>query len=256
MDMKKTMFLIMVIMLSFFITGCSMFVVEENSDEYTQLKRYYHQYLNNDFLFEDRFQTYINEVSLETSKASVRIRAEFSLQQNIIETKFGSGVIVKETDTYYYILTTVSNVYVSDFQLGRFQVTDYQGNSYTGILVHKDLDLELATIRINKNPNRLLKTMLLSTIKPLPNEPILLISYKGQIMNSMSMGFLIGYVKQNQIENIHTTIPSDLYGHGGAIINHSHELVGIQYQILSYSIAISLDTIEIYMNMLNQYIEE
>lgn len=254
--MRKIICFVMMVMISFVISGCGIFVVEEKSDEYTQLKRYYHQYLNNDFLFEDNFQEFINEVSLETSKSSVKIRSEFSYQQNVILTKYGSGAIFKETDHYYYILTTLSIVYVSEIQIGRFQVTDYQGNTYTGVLLHKDLELELATIRINKNPNRLLKVISFSKLNPIPNEPVLLISYQGQQINSLSMGFLIGFIHQNHVVNLYTTIPSDAYGNGGAIINNKHELIGIQHQSLNYAVAIGLDTIMIYVDLFEQYSNE
>lgn len=248
--MIKLLKLVFVSMFLCLISACSFIVREERTDAYRALKLQYHQYLDYDFMFFENFQSYINVASTETAKSVVKIKVDMVNSQNqVMTSQFGSGVVFDETETSYTILTTHDLIQVIQPNTHRIQVTDYMGSLYTGILVHRDSELELAVISIYKNPNNVLPLIEISTHHPLPNEPILLISYRQKVMNSMVMGFITSIFDGDPVNQMYTSIETDIYSFGGVVLNNHMKLVGINYMLEgNLGVVISLKGIEIYLN--------
>jgi len=232
------------------LTSCSFIVREEKTEVYKVLKLQYHQYLENDFMFLENFQAFINDVSTETAKSSVKIKVDILNQQNqVMSSRFGSGVVFEESPLTYRILTTNDLLSVSEPNTIRLQITDYMGNLYTGMFEHRDSDLELGIISIYKNSLQPLPLITIATAHPLQNEPVLLISYRNRIINSMTMGFITAIFEGDPVNQMYTSILTDIYGHGGALINSKMELIGIQYMMEgNYTVAIHVKGIELYLH--------
>ncbi|MDR4968561.1 MAG: hypothetical protein RG740_02950, partial [Acholeplasmataceae bacterium] len=63
--MKKMLMLIL--LLATLLNGCAIFVIEEDTEEFKILASQYQNYIANDINIFDRFQTFINVVTLETT---------------------------------------------------------------------------------------------------------------------------------------------------------------------------------------------
>ena len=248
--MKKLIQTFFLYSLMLMLMSCSFIVREENTDDYKALKQQYHQYLENDFMFLENFQAFINDVSTETAQSSVKIKIDILNQQNqVMSSRFGSGIIFEESPLTYHILTTNDLLSISEPNTMRLQVTDYMGNLYTGMFIHRDSDLELGIISIYKNNNQPLPLITIATAHPLLNEPILMISYRQKVINSMTMGFITSIFEGDPVNQMYTSIETDIYGHGGALINNRMELIGIQYMMEgNYTVAINLKGIELYLH--------
>ena len=248
--MKRIHLFIIYILTSLILSSCSFIVREEKTDVYKDLKIQYHQYLENDFMFLDDFQSFVNTVSTETAKSVVKIKIDLVNQQNqIMSTRFGSGVVIEETDISYKILTANDLLSITEPNTIRLQITDYMGNLYTGIFEHRDPDLELGIISIYKNETQPLSLIQIAKYNPLLNEPIMLISYRQKIMNSMVMGFITSIIEGDPVSQMYTSIETDIYGHGGAVLNNRMELIGIQYNLEgNHTVAIHLKGISLYLD--------
>jgi hypothetical protein len=234
-----------------------LFVSEEKSSEYEALKKQFNAYHNNDFMFNNRFHEYVNEASLSVSKSIVKIKVDVIHQDGYtVVTRYGSGSVFQQENNKYFILSVDSILMSSENQSIRLQITDYKGNIYTGQRIHMDGSLKLGVISINVNQQQPLPLVRFSSNNPLINEPILLISYRGQIMNSMVMGFVAPTEESDSIDTIVSTISSDVYGNGGAIFNNNLEIVGVQYAThINQSIGINLIGIYSYLSVFQSYLD-
>jgi hypothetical protein len=92
-------------------------------------------------------------------------------------------------------------------------------------------------------------------MKPLVGEPIMLIGYQGRIVNAMTLGIVESYTEatETSLGFMTSLIESDSFGNGGVIIDHNHQIAGIQFNSadhLTYSIALETiqDFIDQYLN--------
>lgn len=250
--MKKliTLFLL----LSFVLSGCSLFVKEEDTKVYEELKNYYHQYVNFDIALTERFHEYLNNLALYVNKSSVRIRIEtVTSEDSVMINTSGSGVIFHESNEHYYVLTSKALIQNPN-HVFKYQVIDYAGNTYTGTLFH--FSETLGMIRINKDSSKLLPIIKIAKLAPFINEPIVLLSYRKQIVNSITLG-LVDQQSENDTHHLYTNISSDRFANGGAILNMASELVGIQFMLIE-GLSVAYDSTEIHAYQLSfiQFLDE
>ncbi|MDI6452944.1 S1C family serine protease [Peloplasma aerotolerans] len=230
--MKKMLMLIL--LLATLLNGCAIFVIEEDTEEFKILASQYQNYIANDINIFDRFQTFINVVTLETTISSVMIEVKvYSPLGVLLETRYGSGVIFEEDSSNYHVLTTFDLTKLSSGQTMSIEISDYLGRTYRGFLRKSSEDLGLSGIRFVKNRNRVLQTLDISDSLPLIGEPIMLIGYQGEIINALTMGLITGYIKtdENIVQAVETNVLSDAFGNGGVMINMNHEIIGIQFDV-------------------------
>ncbi len=184
----------------------------------------------------------INEISSEISKATVKISAEF---YNILSktTSQGSGVIYKEDNLYYYVITNNHVVNKNEsYSKKIYLVYDAYGYEYEGELLASDHSYDLAVLRIKKGNNEALRTLEFENKIPGEEETVISISSpKGQY-NVISFGKIVDF---DTIENKGTDIAlsnvvfevfwtdaeADSGSSGGALINTDLKLIGINYAV-------------------------
>ncbi|TNF08254.1 MAG: serine protease [Bacillota bacterium] len=256
--MRKVILFFMIIIMTTGLSSCGLIVPEEDSEAYVSLKEQFNAYHENDFMFTNRFHEFVNQASLNVSKSVVKIKVDIIHEDGYtLVSRYGSGSIFMEDEQKYYIITANDLLNTSDQQTIRLQITDYKGNLYTGQLIHKDIDYELGVISININTLSPLPLITFSDVSPLPQEPILLISYRGQTINSMAMGFVVYTFDGDPLHPIYTTIQSDIFGNGGAIFNNRLEVVGIQFMVeINESVGINVKGIQLYLDMFNQFFNQ
>lgn len=205
---------------------------EENTEAYKELKDQYYDYLENDIILKENFVDFINQSSLESSKSSVKIQVDiYHALGYKLSTKFGSGTIYKASEQSYFILTHNDLLKKTNLQTIRVQVTDYTGYIYTATIENQSDIYQLASLIIPKNIDRKLEVMTISNYQSFSKEPVLLISYTNMVINRMALGLIDEISDDEGLVLFSTNIISDLYGNGGAIINTSSKLVGIQYNV-------------------------
>lgn len=252
--MKKL--LVTLVFLSILLTGCSLFIIEEDTDEYRLLLNEYESYVEGDISNYRGLKSFINQVTLETSTASVVLEVKtFDSIGLLVETNYGSGVIVIDGSSYYQILTTYELVHQENNQTTSYKAIDYLGNEYRATLRFESVEHNLAILRIIKDPSHSLLALELASIEPLVGEPVMLIGYQGRVINAMTLGMIESYTEASEtsLRFMTSRITSDRFGNGGVIINLKHQIAGIQFNSednLIYSIA--LETIQ---DFLKQYLE-
>jgi len=252
--MKKlsVIFVIMLILLS----GCFGIVSEEDSDEFRALSAQYETYVKNDIIEVEQFESFVNQTTFESIMSSVMIKVQiYSGVHNLVETRYGSGVIFA-VGAYNYVLTTFDLTSAESNLIVTYQVADYQGRTANAYIDVVSEEYGLAVLRFVRILSNHLPAISFAEQDSLQGEPVMLFGYKGEVMNSMSMGLVTE--PNTQIENLngymYTSIPSDVYSNGSAIININNELLGIQIGVeegLSY--AVSIKDVLLFLELYSDY---
>lgn len=149
----------------------------------------------------------------------------------------GSGVIFDECDDYYYILT---NYHVVEKKVEGsdvvYTISDYKGVEYNGEIVLFEKQYDLAVVRIEKI-NELVVLKLASGNVGADQDVIAMGQPSGQI-NALTLGVTSEYVESPEINGykvsgyvLEHSAPIKNGSSGGALINHNHEIVGINYAV-------------------------
>ncbi|MBU1141083.1 MAG: serine protease [Firmicutes bacterium] len=251
--MKKMIFTVIVFL--FILTGCVSILNEEDTDEYRALSSQYEEFVIHDIGQIDQFQAFVNKATFESILSNVMIKVQlFNDLNNLVETRTGSGVIFIDSGSFHYVLTSFNLTYPADYS-ATYQIFDYQGRTSTGYIDVVSEEHNLSVIRYLKARWDMLPTIEIAEDLSLPGEPMLLFGYKGQMMNAMIMGLMIENTDINDDTQrfFHTSIPSDLYANGGAIINVNNELVGIQIDVLDGNCyAVSIIEIKALVDLFNE----
>jgi S1-C subfamily serine protease len=255
--MKNMRLFLVICLFLIVLSSCAIIAPEENSEAYDTLKNQINDYHDNDFMFTNRFHEFVNKASITVSKSVVKIKVDVIHEDGYtLVSRYGSGSVFMEENNKYYILTSNDLLNTTDNQSLRLQITDYKGNLYTGQFIHKDMEFELGVISINVNPSQPLPHVNIAKVKPINQEPILLISYRGQTINSMAMGFVVNTYDGYPLHPIYTTIESDIFGNGGAMFNNQLELIGIQFMVeINESVGINLTGINLYLELFDVFMK-
>lgn len=240
--MKKL--IVLLFTLALLLSGCIKVIDEEDSDEYRALSSQYDAFITHDISDDQQFEAFLNTATFETIQSNIMIKVSiYDDLNNLVETRYGSGVVVSK-GVYYYVLTINSLTYTSDYHNVTYQTTDYQGRVTKAYIDHISLDYGLTVLRYQRVLATRLPVIDFASDVSLQGEPLLQFGYKGETMNSMIMGLMIEeYLdEETSLEYFYTSIPSDEYANGSAIINMSNQLIGIQMGIvdgMSYAISIN-----------------
>lgn len=223
--MKKLSLLLLLMLL---LTGCQgNLYIEESTEAYEALSRDFDQYLNHDIAQDAQFQVFINQVTLETATSGMMIEVRiYSLLGALIEIKQFSGVVVLE-DTHYHILTVYEPFILEAGHTLTVSLNDYLGNTLSAELAHFDATINLAIVTTQKRTVTY-EQVQIKEVAPLVGEPLVLIGFQRQIINAMTMGMMLP-IYDEEDHTYQTSILSDDFGLGGAIIDSSFQLVGIQF---------------------------
>ncbi|PKK96176.1 MAG: hypothetical protein CVV58_07720, partial [Tenericutes bacterium HGW-Tenericutes-3] len=224
--MRKLMYII--VLLSVLLSGCFNIIEEEDTDEYRALASQYESFITSDIVEVDQFEAFVNEATFNSMMSNVMIKVSiYTRLHNLVGTRYGSGVIFA-TGAYNYVLTTFDLTDVSSEYIVTYQIADYQGRTSNA---YKDVVSEeygLAVLRFVRILSNHLPGIGFADQEPIMGEPILLFGYIGEVMNSMSMGLMDRTSVEDEISDkyMKTTIPSDVFANGAAIVNTSNELIG------------------------------
>ena len=153
----------------------------------------------------------------------------------------GSGVIFKEQDGFYYLLTNNHVVEPDEgYTVSSYTVTDCYGNDYSAALVDAAPEYDLAVLRISKGDVEL-RVLELADKGLVTGDDVIAIGQPGGLKNSVTYGEV---VKVDVFEGggesdgdsfdfpiIWHDAPVDHGSSGGMLLNHELELAGINFAI-------------------------
>ncbi|PKK94261.1 MAG: hypothetical protein CVV61_00495 [Tenericutes bacterium HGW-Tenericutes-6] len=245
--------IVMLILFILFLTGCqNSLYIEETTEAYQALSVDYDDYLRHDIVSDQQFHAFINQVTLETATAGMMIEVRiYSSLGALLEVIQFSGIVIHE-DANYHILTVNTPFLLETGQTHTITLNDYLGNTLTGELAHQDELLNLAIVTtqrktVNYEPVSILEQT------PMTGEPLVLIGFQGQIINAITMGMMLPIEDQND-DTYKSSIISDHYGLGGAVIDTSFYLVGIQ--LLSHDDHIVFIKTDVIYHFYQSYLED
>lgn len=242
---------IVLILLLFLLSGCGMYIGEEKSKEYRDLSKQYDAYVDKDISEDELFYELINRAMIEVIPSIVKVEVFVYSNVNIlIETRTSTGIIFEQFNEAYFILIDQKQTEITTGQKIEYRVTDYLDNTYNSQHLYND-DIYPITVIFMTSKNPLLKKINVSSYIPKIGEPVLLLGNHFNIQNATSMGLVTSY--RADLKQINTSIPSDTFSHGGAVINNQLELIGIQTTINdNNSVFITIDAIKEVMSKYNK----
>lgn len=233
--MKKLFTLIFIIGLIFVLSGCEVLenmgvpesVHQEALDRIEDLE-------------EELFTQYelFSTLSLETVKSNVMVYTTCrSLTGISRKGGQGSGVIIKEDETSYYVLTNNHVVYCEpNYPRRSYEITDFKMNSYEGQVLHFDADFDLAIVKFPKDLELLVLPF--ASKNPEVEETVIAIGQPEGQINAITFGKVLRYTEilcetcEVEVSNVDfECILHDASiskgNSGGMLINTKKEIVGI-----------------------------
>jgi len=179
----------------------------------------------------------INELNNEVIKSNVMITNESKTYFNGTSISSGSGTIIKEDESRYYVLTNNHVIYSLNANRTSYYVYDYLNNEYRANVEFYDANYDLALLSFEKNSTDL-RVMNLANSDPSVKNNIITIGQPLGQRNIITFGEVIKYDYVN-CDNCNTNETNIDYecmyydavttngNSGGMIINFDYELVGV-----------------------------
>jgi hypothetical protein len=234
----------MVLFFSIALSACEIIPFDS---KYSELRNQFDYLVENQINTKEALAQFINEATMFTSLSSVTIKVlVYDQEGELIETKYGAGVVFLEDGAHVHILTAYQLIDVPENHNILIRVYDFLDREHSAFLREKSEEKQLASIRFIKPLVRPLPVVNIASNPPLPGESLLLIGHQNRIINAMNMGFLVNYIEEDDFRFIETSIPSDIYGQGGVLFNIAHEMIGLQIDIdeNQHAFAIGLNAIQ------------
>lgn len=182
----------------------------------------------------------ISEVNEDVIKANIMIfNNKYSSFLGLKYKKsntYGSGVIYKSDDNYYYALTNNHVVgYDYSYSKQELYIEDYNSNRYPAKIVYSDVNYDLAVIRFEKNED--LKVLNISDSSVKVRESVKSMGNPSSIKNVINKGMIncFSYITLN---NEKSKVDFEVIVHsaeiasgssGGALLNGNNEIIGITF---------------------------
>ena len=209
------------------------------------------------------YESLINSITESAMLFNVKIVSEHTPTKFLgfgnKEIHTGSGVIYREENGCYYVLTNEHVVSVDgDLYRSRYFVFDAYGNEYSAELVSKDETSDLAILTFVGSEDVKLGAVTLSEANSPDETKIVSLGSPGGQMNSITFGTILDMheVEPTEEDNkiyfpvILHTAPLEHGSSGGALLNYDLELVGVNYAIANiketeskYSLAIPIEKV-------------
>jgi S1-C subfamily serine protease len=198
------------------------------------------QYINHIELNESDYQfsiDYFNAISTQTIKSVVVITK--STLTGTVGTTSGSGVIIREDLTHYFVLTNHHVVYSDSPRNVVINATDYTGVTYRAELLFSDSLYDLAVLKFRKNTN-ILASIGFSLFNSSTEEKVSIIGHPNYQINTITLGTVINYAKVNvssiygnsegvNFEVLITDAPVMSGSSGSVVLNSTRKLIGIVF---------------------------
>lgn len=147
---------------------------------------------------------------------------------------YGSGFIYNSDENYYYILTNNHVVsYDYSYNHNEIVVEDYFGNSYEGVVLFKDINYDLAVVKIERKVK--LKTLSITEKELMVRDSVRSMGNPDSNKNVLSQG-IISCFSDIEMSNSKSNVNFEVIVHsayikggssGGALLNSNNEVIGV-----------------------------
>ena len=219
--MKKILF-VLILILS--LSGCT---ITEDTDAYRNLSNQFDQIVIKEIHQKEGFNVFFNEITKVYVKSNIKVQISvFNGSKTLIRNDYGTAFIYHEDDTHYYALSVLSIINIEEGQTYHVTFYDFFGNVYEPEEIKRDESSQLVAYKFLKS-TKVLEALEFQSTQPMIHEPIFLIGNPNHTQNAI----LFGLYQSITDDIISTTIPSDLFASGSAILNISYQCIGIQIGI-------------------------
>ena len=209
--MKKVFQLLILFLISFIVSGCTL--------------------VNQ--LFEPKIDTdTLNHISTVVLNSNLKIKT--TTYTKVFNTEIpgplqgtGSGVIIKNTDQRYYLLTNYHVVVLSESYYHRYTVEDIYNNVSSAVLLEYDQDYDLAILRFESTEE--MEVMSLARSDPKVGELVFSSGSPSGKHNIITAGEVLAYQNINNV-SYEVIIHDAVIRHGSSgsmLINQNYEIVGL-----------------------------
>jgi len=254
-QMKKILTMLFFIALIVMLNGCS-------QKNYDALYDDYAEYL------EEQQASYEYYIEFVKDLTNVTLKSVASIQSNYIYESIqnlGSGAVIDEDETNYYILTNSHVVIYNELEANEYIVKNYLNESVYAELLFSDQDYDLALLKVDKSVEFL--PIELDTTPIDISENLIVIGYPNGQKHAVTLGYYIDSTKitvsdETSLVNkvtfdvIVTNIPVKSGSSGSAMLNQDKKLIGLIYagkfqtteDVSTYSYAIPASKILEFLN--------
>lgn len=202
----------------------------------------------------------VNDISIYAIQANVEINVtvESGFFSNDLSVSQGSGVIFHEEDNYYFVLTNEHVVNPDESGKIKYYVYDYLGYEYTAYLLDGSVaeEYDLAILVFEKTYELVVLSM--TKHNPSINELVFSLGQPHGQPNTITAGKVLKYEQATlddkffyDFQAVKHSGPIDNGSSGGALINSSMQIVGINFagaDDQSYSLAVPVFAIFEYLD--------
>jgi len=229
--MRKVFLITLFIFLLFMMASCN---EPQTYDEIEELYTNYIESNESDYQFQI---DYFNAISTESIKSVVVVTK--STLTGLVGTTSGSGVIIREDLTHYYVLTNHHVIYTNQPRNTILNISDYSGETYRAELLFSDSQYDLAVLKFRKSSSNL-SVIDFSLHNPTVNEKVSIIGHPNYQINAITLGIVNNYAKVNvtsidsssqgvTFEVLITDAPVMSGSSGSVVLNSNRKLIGIVF---------------------------
>lgn len=218
-------------MLSIFLFSCF------STKTYDDLLLEYTEFVESNLENYQKHINYVNQLSTETIQSVVLVKKNVTRGTS----GSGSGVIVHQDNSFYYVITNYHVVYFEKthpLSTVSYEIVDFQGESFNATLVDSNPNYDLALLRIIKT-SKILHVAKVSDSNPIELDHLSIIGYPGFQKNAITLGKITGYSTveiESQTSNVSidfevivTNAPVKSGSSGSPLFDLDFEVIGIVY---------------------------
>jgi S1-C subfamily serine protease len=228
--MKKVFLIVVLIFVSLLMVSCN------EPLTYDEIEKQYIKHIESN---ESDYQfsiDYFNAISTESIKSVVVVTKSTLI--GLVGTTSGSGVIIREDLTHYYVLTNHHVIYTNQPRSTIINISDFKGETYRAELLFSNSQFDLAVLKFKKNSNNL-SIIDFSLHNASVNEKLSIIGHPNYQINAITLGTVNNYAKVNvtsesssqgvTFEVLITDAPVMSGSSGSVVLNSNRKLIGIVF---------------------------
>lgn len=214
----------------------------------------------------------INEITLNVMKSNFKVVVSVKQGFNEIDFASGSGVVIKQwqigenVERNYYLITNNHVIASGDYDKNIFHVEDYTGARIDADVIARSADYDLAVLKFTSVCDYGYVKLSNSTLNV--DDAVFAIGTPEGQKNAITVGKFLGEATAQESSNENSKIKFNILKHsakikegssGGALLNSSLEIVGINYGGLSneqgeYTASVSIPVKYVRQYLLNNNI--
>jgi S1-C subfamily serine protease len=206
-----------------------------------QTKSYESLYADYDQHLDEQLETYVSKIEFIETLSSETIKAVVSVESNFLMLgiqNIGSGAVIDEDESYYYILTNSHVVSYDDQLANQYVIYNYLNQELNAEYMFSSSNYDLALLRIAKTYDLNVFNVDFSPVSG--TSELIVMGYPNSQNHAITMGYFSEYAQvivdeEDSLVNLVSfdvlisSVPVKSGSSGSAIFNSDFSLVGLIY---------------------------